>query len=294
MEKWKIKAKSFYVLEKIPFGDKVYYFIQRYITKSLNQTIPGFKRGFSSKVLFTFEKIEKYGNTPIEEAKFYEFGAGWNLLSPIGLAYCIGESAKHGFSYICIDLNEFMHKREVFDTMEFCRKNSEWIKDNVHSIKGKKHEYTPIKEETVIGRGGVQDYLRRLGIEYKAPCDARRTGFDSESFDYIISNTTMELIPAKDLQSILSECYRIIKTGGLMCVTINYIDHYTNFDNSISIYNFLKYDSKEWEKFCPNFHYQNRLRHSDYKKLFEKTGFFILEETVTQASKEEYKLLESI
>lgn len=43
--------------------------------------------------------------------------------------------------------------------------------------------------------------------------------------------------------------------------------------------NFLRFSEQTWTKFSPGIHYQNRLRHSEYKKLFLETGFQIVSES---------------
>ena len=62
-----------------------------------------------------------------------------------------------------------------------------------------------------------------------------------------------------------------------MSALIDYRDNFSYGDPHISIYNFLKYSDQEWARWNPRLSYQNRLRHSDYFKLFDAVGFTILE-----------------
>ena len=117
---------------------------------------------------------------------------------------------------------------------------------------------------------------RYYGIDYRAPCDARRTTLASSSIDYITSTNTLEHISPPDIQAILRECARIIKDTGFMSFSIDYQDHYSYFDDSISAYNFLKYSDKIWALFNPALHYQNRLRHRDYLEAFDAAGFEVV------------------
>src|SRR5207253_9552486 len=55
-----------------------------------------------------------------------------------------------------------------------------------------------------------------FGIEYRAPCDARRTALGDGSVDYITSTNTLEHIPADDLPAILRECHRLLTPGGFL------------------------------------------------------------------------------
>src|SRR5207245_10558273 len=63
-----------------------------------------------------------------------------------------------------------------------------------------------------------------------------------------------------------------------MSCRIDYTDHYSHFDKSISPYNFLQYSDKAWALFNPPLHYQNRLRHRDYLDLLRAAGFAVVEE----------------
>ncbi len=63
-----------------------------------------------------------------------------------------------------------------------------------------------------------------------------------------------------------------------MSTLIDYQDHYSYADSSISAYNFLRYDEREWARWNPSLQYQNRLRHSDYRAMFDAEGFVIVDD----------------
>jgi hypothetical protein len=65
---------------------------------------------------------------------------------------------------------------------------------------------------------------------------------------------------------------------------IDYKDHYAGFDPTCSAYNFLRFDDRRWRKYSPSFHYQNRLRHSDYLRFVELARFEISEVTTIDAT----------
>jgi SAM-dependent methyltransferase len=122
------------------------------------------------------------------------------------------------------------------------------------------------------------------GIEYRALCDARRTGLEAASIDCITSTNVQEHIPPRDIQAILLECHRLLRNDGLMSCRIDYQDHYSYFDSGISVYNFLQYSDKRWKLFSPALQYQNRLRHRDYLELVRKAGFEIVEYRCTEGT----------
>ena len=121
------------------------------------------------------------------------------------------------------------------------------------------------------------EYPDMAKIHYAAPLDFKKTPYPSDFFDLIYSHTVLEHVPTKDILPLLTECRRILRPDGIISCFIGYADHWHYFDRSITPYNFLQYSERQWRKYSPSFQYQNRLRHSDYLKLFEEAGFEVLE-----------------
>lgn len=113
------------------------------------------------------------------------------------------------------------------------------------------------------------DLERRYRIHYLAPADARETKLPANSVDFFCSTSTLEHIPAVDIARILLECRRLAKPDALYSFIIDYHDHYATSDSSITRVNFYRYSDRIWRFFNPPNHYQNRLRHSDFVRLFE-------------------------
>ena len=68
-------------------------------------------------------------------------------------------------------------------------------------------------------------------------------------------------------------------TRGITTHSIDYSDHYARSDPSVSRLNFLRYSDAEWRPFNSGKQYVNRLRHSDYLRLFREAGFAIVEQS---------------
>jgi ubiquinone/menaquinone biosynthesis C-methylase UbiE len=118
-------------------------------------------------------------------------------------------------------------------------------------------------------------FMTAANIRYIAPGDASNTGLSSESIDYHISNTVLEHIDRENIQKIMAEAKRVMKSDGLAIHFIDLSDHFQHQDSQINKINFLKYTEKEWLKIAGNnFAYCNRLRSSAYLELFD--GFEIL------------------
>jgi hypothetical protein len=184
---------------------------------------------------------------------------------------------------IIVDIRNLLKRSLVNDTIEKCRN----MVPDVITRKPLRHLNGRQRDAKLILRN-------QYGIDYRAPCDARQTGLQSRSIDCITSTSTLEHIPPADIISILRECHRILRDDGLMSVLINYDDHYSYFDTTISGYNFLQYSDRIWALFSPPLHYQNRLRHRDYIKLFESEGFSIVEDQHKQVTEGDLKTLQQL
>ena len=74
-----------------------------------------------------------------------------------------------------------------------------------------------------------------------------------------------------------------MKDEGIVSAQIDYSDHYAHTDDSISLLNYLKFNDKSWKRYNHDCHYQNRLRHYDYLRIFKETGFVVVKEELVFA-----------
>lgn len=259
----------------LPEGERLNYFFQRYITRSLPCSDHKFQEKFSTAKRH-FEAFSRYCDTKPARAVYYEFGAGWDLIIPFAFSAM-------GFSRIlAVDV-----RRLVFPKL---------LNDTIGKFKRLEVELAPsavlVRDLPVITGRNFESVLKNcFHIEYKAPMDARKTDLDDESVDLVTSSNTLEHIPPEDISLILHECCRILKKGGIASFTIDYQDHWAYFDKSISVYNFLKYSPTQWKRYNPPLHFQNRLRHKDYLALINKTAFLIRENNPKYPSREDLNVL---
>jgi hypothetical protein len=80
----------------------------------------------------------------------------------------------------------------------------------------------------------------------------------------------LEHIPAQDLPAILAELRRIASPDAMLGFGIGYYDHYATADRSITRCNFYRYSDRQWRFWNPDRQHQNRLRHSDFERLFSE------------------------
>jgi len=65
----------------------------------------------------------------------------------------------------------------------------------------------------------AKERAEKLGVKPKLVVqDARKMDFENESFDLIISNSTFDHFP--EIDEAISECGRVLKTGGILIMTI--------------------------------------------------------------------------
>ncbi|WP_212373270.1 class I SAM-dependent methyltransferase [Bradyrhizobium japonicum] len=118
------------------------------------------------------------------------------------------------------------------------------------------------------------DDLERFGVKYLAP---HYVGPDDEQVDCSCSNEVLEHVPADQLATLLKGLRAVTK--GITTHSIDYSDHYARSDKSVSRLNFLRFSDEEWRPFNSGKQFVNRLRHSDYLRLFREAGFAIMEES---------------
>jgi SAM-dependent methyltransferase len=126
----------------------------------------------------------------------------------------------------------------------------------------------------------VQDLLQRLGapsleelgVSYQAPY----AGGAERSFDLVVSDSVLEHVPGAALPALLADCRRSLKPTGICSFTVDYGDHWAQGDRSITRHNYLKFSARQWRFYNPALQFQNRLRHSDYLRLFDEAGFRIV------------------
>lgn len=118
--------------------------------------------------------------------------------------------------------------------------------------------------------------IERFGIYCRAPVYLWRAALVPPSFDGFFSIDTLENITLADLHEMLLMTKRLLKPGGLCVHCIDYGEHYARSDNGLSRFNFLTYTERHWRPFNSRCQYVNRLRHSQFLKLFAEAGMRLL------------------
>lgn len=253
---FRVKCALKTIIGKLPGSDRLDYLAQKYLSRSMPPRPQSLEKKYKQAVRY-HETYRKYGTTAPDKAVVYEIGCGWHL------AMAFGFSTLGYGRIIALDVSEHVKPEIINTTIRYI---------------GETHPagFAP----QFVDRQNLRDVLRdSYRIELKAPCDSARTGLEDRSVDFIYSHNVFEHIPPELLPGIMAECRRVLKDDGVVSFLIDYSDHYTTFDKSITPYHFLRYDDKKWQKYNPPLHYVNRLRHSDFVRIFRQAGFEIVEET---------------
>jgi hypothetical protein len=239
---WRLKCLAFHAIKHLPGGPKVHRWAQHRVTGRYFLTLKDDKLPMQRWHIANYERLGR-------PCVALEFGAGTHLLTALMLS---AAGAR-------------VHALDV---------------DRLASVDRINHVIRNLRDLRLSGNWRdlteLEDLERYYSIQYHAPVDARQTGLSSGSVDFFYSSSVMEHIPENDLRTILRECIRLASRDALMSFSIGYYDHYATADRSISKFNFYRYGDALWRIYNPSHHHQNRLRHSDFERIFRELGLVML------------------
>ena len=250
---WRVKGLLFQAFDKLPFGQALYFLVQKHVTKTVPRRLSPTADTASCFIEHAAAMRERWGDT-LPARRIFEFGAGWDLYGNLVL-WCYGIERQ-----VVYDLTEYARAEEINVVIRHLARDPP-----PGAARTPRHEVQP-------GPGWAADLARRYGIVYTAPADAGRTPFPDASFDAVVTTSVFEHLPRAAIDTLLTEHRRILKDDGLMLHAIDYSDHYAHSDGAIGGYNFLRFSSAAWRFYSPPIHYQNRLRHDDYRQAFARHG----------------------
>ena len=239
---WRLKCLAFHVLRYSP--RRIHSFLQRTVTGRYFFELTDIEFAAYQYHVRNFRRLPAAGRA-------LEFGAGSNLLTPLML------SAAGAAEILAFDIQRIASVEQV----------NHIIGQLGLRLRGEWPEIVDLEA----------DLFRKYRIRYCAPADARFTGLGAGSIDFICSTSTLEHIPPAAIDDILTECRRIASARALFSFVIDYHDHYATADPQISRFNFYRYPARRWRWFNPSNHYQNRLRHIDYERIFSAQHLQTLE-----------------
>ncbi len=260
--RWLAKAALQQGIGALPHAESVNYVFQRRVSRTLPAGEGVFRRKFA-RALGHLRAYEEHG-TPRElgEATFYEFGTGWDLAIPLSY-WALGVEYQ-----TLVDIRPNLRPELVNLTLKRLGRLRGELEENAGR---------PVRDPVTKQIASGAD-LEAFGIRYLAPRDARATGLEAESIDFVTSTNTLEHIPAADLVPILRECRRLLRPEGLVSSRIDLCDHYSYADRGLTPYNFLRYSDRTWRLLDSKLSHQNRLRRPDFLQAFAAAGLSVVDE----------------
>lgn len=268
---WRLKCAAHWLFS-LPGLGRFYYGFKRHVARSVFRR-PEELLDDLNMARRHFEHLGDYVEAEPEQARCLEFGAGRDLINNLCL-WCLGVERQ-----LCVDLYDILQPELVSAAARSLRELAP-------------QDLKRLPEIDKLEPASLFPELRRhFGIDFRAPFDARDTGLADGSLDFIYSTNTLEHVPPQEIMAILKECRRVLAPGGALSFKIDYADHYSYADKSITAYNFLRYSPGAWRLFNPPLHYQSRLRHADYAALFAASGFKVLSDEAVSPTRAEAQLL---
>lgn len=262
--RWKARIQNCVALLPSSTSYRTYYWIQRHFGGLRSVTpVKSFR-----KVLNACDRLGRIGASTAGGA-ILEVGTGRHLNAPLAL-WLLGAS-----QVTTVDLNPYVKEELVRESIRYIRQHV----DEIKAMLAGRVQDNRLNELLRITKGtwDVSGLMESCGIEYLAPADASCLDLPSDSFDFHLSFNVLEHIPRESLEAILREGNRILKKTGTFIHRIDYSDHFSHSDESISQINFLQYSTDEWRAIAGNrYMYMNRLRVDDFCELFQEAGHEIL------------------
>jgi SAM-dependent methyltransferase len=269
LRNWRYKCQLQRAFSALPGGHHLNYLFQRSLG---GLPLPNDQLPIEyDKALRHRQALDRLG---IGDGHTFEFGAGYDLHLPlIQAALGVGQQT-------VVDLRRVARGPLVVDMAR-----------RLHDLDGVPADWAM---EAPQPDASMADVLATNRITYMAPADARASGLAAGSVDAVITTSTLEHIPRADLVLILAECHRVVRDDGGLSMLIDYSDHWSHFDHSITAYNFLQYSEVEWRRLNPDLNYQNRMRNSEFLALFDAAGFDIIDIVTTGGDAESLRALSTV
>jgi len=264
---WKVKSRIQNLIAKFPshLSYTTYYLFQRH-WGGLRKTDPTSRLIAGIKIV---DYIYKQGQTAISKT-FLEIGTGYQLNLPISLWLCGARKI------ITVDLNRYLKAELIFENISYIQNHQQEIKTLFENVPNSSI-FEQRFDQLINATKNLQSLLEMMNIEYLAPADATQLDLKPHTIDYYVSYTVLEHIPSDTLKSTLLEGKRLLKKRGLFIHCIDFSDHFSHSDRSISPINFLQYNDSQWERFAGNrYMYHNRMQIDNFMDLFRKANLKIL------------------
>ena len=220
------------------------------------------------------ERIQAQGRTA-QSKSFLEIGTGRRLNLPISIWLCGAERI------FTVDVNPYLTTELVIEDIEYIRHNNDKIIE-LFGVHARQPLFMERFKKLLSWRGkDIYSFLTAINTTYIIQRDSSRLILPPHSIDYHISRCVFEHIPPKVLERMVHESKKLLRIDGLLLHLVDFSDHFSHSDKSISSVNFLQYSECVWSLLAGNrFMYHNRLRIDDFLMMFSDAGLRIVEQEV--------------
>jgi len=263
---WKIKARIQNIIALLPdpVSYEAYYWIQRRFG-GLKKITPYKDLSAGLEICRQIEGVKRSWIGKI----FLEIGTGRRINIPLAL-WLMGASR-----IITVDLNPYLKEELVKEDVIYIIKNKEKIKELFGDYILQDRLSDLVNSFSITWQ--LKEIIEFCNIYYISPGDASRLSLLDKSVDFHVSRNVFEHIPKNTLHLIIQEAGRLLSDEGLLVHRIDFSDHFSHSDDTLSSINFLQFSDKEWDQLAGNrYMYMNRLRLDDIEDVFEKAGQYIL------------------
>lgn len=264
IKKWVLKAIVQKVISFLPFGHKLNYVFQKYVTKGvyLNDEY------FYDRLEHGKEHLNAYAsfNQGRLPQTALELGTGWYPVVPFLFFLCGVERV------YSVDITFLTSKERVLTTLK--RIQECHAQGKLAAYGHVLPERWKVLEEVVSQSDSLSlvDILNHFNLVYLVE-DARALSLESNSIDLVNSNNTFEHIYPVILKDILKDFQRVVKKqSGVQSHFIDMSDHFAHLDKTISMYNFLRFSDWAWKWIDNSIQPQSRLRLSEYLQMYQSLG----------------------
>ncbi len=267
MGDWRIHFAANCVKAAVPFKDELRALKALYTP----QTVSDYHIKVIEGAVTQVATLRRLGVDPAGK-RAMEMGSGWRPVMP--LIYRLA-GAEHVW---LSDVERLLHPRALQATVTFVRAQRERI---IPALGITNEAFDAVLANELAG--DLSAMLKTLGLSYIQVTDGWS---DVPPVDIVFSHTTLEHIPPAVLRKIFEDARGVLRPGGVMSHGVDHTDHRSHRDPGLSPIDFLRFSDRTWRLLCVDPQdYTNRLRHSDYVRLFQDTGYDLLHEEPTANDK---------
>lgn len=231
---------------------------------------------FLSKWHHVIQHLHALGNpggVALQRTRAIEIGTGWFPIVPLGLAV-------HGGTVVTVDVGNHLEPHRVRLAMQML---SDLESAGQITVGAPEHLARLRSLLHAPADTPVPELLEPLGIHPRI-ADARDLSDlpETHGANLLVSNNTLEHIPAETLRGIFAEFRRIGSEDARMSHYIDLADHYAGHDPRINELHFLTLSPRRWRLVNNRLGYQNRLQIGDYRHLLTETGWRVTSESLTR------------